>query len=85
MTILLVDDHDLLRENIAEFLRSIGYDVIEAKNGKEALQIVKQAVVPIEVVVSDLDMPEIDGITMWGQMKPMVPPSCKVIFIFRKP
>ena len=60
--ILLVDDNEINREIAIEILTSEGFDVVEAENGKEAVEIVKNAK-PNEfaVVLMDVQMPIMDG------------------------
>ena len=60
--ILLVDDNEINREIAIEILTSEGFDVVEAENGKEAVEIVKNAK-PDEfaVVLMDVQMPIMDG------------------------
>ncbi len=55
-TALLVDDEDFVRLAAAEMLIDLGYDVLEARSGEEALQILDSGVA-IEVIVSDHLMP----------------------------
>jgi CheY-like chemotaxis protein len=57
--VLLVDDHDDIREMLAELLSFAGFETAEAKTGKEAL--VKARELRPDVVVTDLRLPEIDG------------------------
>ncbi|GAB6886819.1 response regulator [Desulfothermus okinawensis JCM 13304] len=61
--ILVVDDEESLREICREALVEHGYDVIEAKNGKEAAQLLKDDK-DIDIVLSDLNMPEMDGMAL---------------------
>lgn len=58
-TILLVEDEILLREGIQEILEASGYRVIGAADGAEALEWLDQ--VPVTLVISDLVMPNMDG------------------------
>lgn len=58
-TILLVEDEILLREGIQEILEANGYRVIGAADGAEALEWLDQ--VPVTLVISDLVMPNMDG------------------------
>lgn len=60
--ILIVEDHDFQRRTLARMLRNIGItNILEAANGCEALEIIRSAPRPPEIVLSDLDMPEMDG------------------------
>lgn len=64
--ILLVDDEDDLREFIAEDLQD-KYNVYEADNGKEALRVLHER--NIQLVITDLMMPIMDGITLCKEIK----------------
>ena len=59
LCLLLVDDEELALEGIQEYLSRQGHQVITARNGKEAL--LQFAALPIDVVVTDLRMPVMDG------------------------
>lgn len=56
MRILCVDDDDLVLSVIADLLRSLGHEVVEANDGEVAAQAIK-AVPPIDVLVTDIHMP----------------------------
>jgi len=58
--ILLVEDEAELRSANAEFLTSIGYSVICASSGPEALKLAREAG-PIDLVISDVVMPKMNG------------------------
>jgi two-component system chemotaxis sensor kinase CheA len=62
-TVLVVEDSFIVRELQRSILESAGYRVETAKNGSEALMRL-DADQSIELVVSDVDMPEMDGITL---------------------
>ena len=59
MTILLADDNAPSRELMREILEPCGYDVAEAANGREALDLIRNS--PPDVVLLDLQMPVMDG------------------------
>ena len=63
-TILLVEDEEGLRSLNARGLRSRGYSVIEASNGIEALEALEEKNGAVDLVVSDVVMPEMDGPTL---------------------
>ena len=73
--ILLVDDDIGKLETRAELLRDFGYDCITARNGVEAVEIVKE--VRPTVVLTDLVMPEKDGIEVLKETK-RIDPNIKV-------
>ena len=57
--LLVIDDHDDIRENIAEILALAGYDVITAPNGKKGVEAALRE--RPELVICDIMMPELDG------------------------
>jgi len=79
-TILLVEDEDGLRSLNARGLRSRGYSVIEAANGVEAIEALAEKDGAVDLVVSDVVMPEMDGPTMLKEMRAKNP-SVKIIFV----
>jgi two-component system cell cycle sensor histidine kinase/response regulator CckA len=79
-TILLVEDEDGLRSLNARGLRSRGYSVIEAANGVEALEVMEEKNGAVDLVVSDVVMPEMDGPTMLKEMRGRNP-NIKIIFV----
>lgn len=60
--VLLVDDCDDIREMMSEFLHGEGFDVLEASNGLQALQVLAGAKVHVDLVMLDLAMPVMDGL-----------------------
>jgi two-component system cell cycle sensor histidine kinase/response regulator CckA len=79
-TILLVEDEDGLRSLNARGLRSRGYSVIEASNGIEAMEALEQKNGAVDLVVSDVVMPEMDGPTLLRAMRARNP-NLKIIFV----
>jgi len=65
--ILAVDDSPSMRQMVGQTLRAAGYDVIEAADGVEALELAKGRVV--DVVITDVNMPNMDGITLVAQLR----------------
>jgi CheY-like chemotaxis protein len=63
-TILLVDDEAAVREVLARGLRENGYRLIEASSGSEALEILGRSADDIDLVVTDVAMPEMSGIEL---------------------
>jgi len=60
LTILLVDDEDIVRTGTAEMIRDLGHDVLEAGGGPEALSLLADGAEP-DIVVTDYKMPRMDG------------------------
>jgi len=67
--ILVVDDSPTLRRLAANTLRAAGYDVIEAEHGQEGLERLQQEVSEIHAVVTDLNMPVMDGLTLTERVR----------------
>lgn len=65
--ILVVDDAQTIRESLRDLLVSSGFDVVEAENGEQGLEML--AAHTVDLVISDLNMPGMDGVTMCGHMK----------------
>ena len=61
-TILTVDDTASMRQMISFTLNSAGHEVIQACDGKEALQLLQGR--KIDLVIADVNMPNMDGITL---------------------
>jgi two-component system chemotaxis response regulator CheY len=66
-TILVVDDSSSLRQVVAIALKSAGYEVIEACDGKDALT--KLNGTKVHLIISDVNMPNMDGITLVKEVK----------------
>ncbi|MEP7076186.1 MAG: response regulator, partial [Acidobacteriota bacterium] len=60
-TILLVDDEDAVRRLTAEILRMAGYEVFEASSGMMALEIARSYNEPIDLLLTDFSMPQLNG------------------------
>jgi two-component system cell cycle sensor histidine kinase/response regulator CckA len=79
-TILLVEDETAVRAFGARALTSRGYTVLEAGSGVEALQVLEDTKAQIDLIVSDVVMPEMDGPTMLGELRKRGI-TAKVIFV----
>ena len=79
-TILLVEDEEAVRAFGARALATRGYTVLEAASGLEALEVVERNPGKIDLVVSDVVMPEMDGPTMFGELRKRGV-MAKVIFV----
>lgn len=66
-TILVVDDSASIRQVVGITLKSAGYDVIEACDGKDALG--KLTGQKVHLMISDVNMPNMDGITFVKEVK----------------
>jgi len=60
--ILVADDDDASRAFLARGLRSVGYDVVLAGDGREAVALVERS--PVDAIVTDISMPQMTGIQL---------------------
>ena len=79
-TIMLVEDEDAVRVFSARALRNKGYQVLEAKNGEAALQQIGTDGSRIDLLITDVVMPQMDGPTLARHVRQMRP-EMRVIFI----
>ena len=79
-TVLLVEDEDAVRMGGMRALTSRGYIVHEASSGVEALEVYHALEGKIDIVVSDVVMPEMDGPTLLGELRKLRP-DIKFIFV----
>ncbi|MGI9352727.1 MAG: cell cycle histidine kinase CckA [Rhizobiaceae bacterium] len=79
-TILLVEDEDAVRAFGSRALISRGYEVHEASSGVEALEVMEDFGDEIDLVVSDVVMPEMDGPTLLRELR-KTHPDLKFIFV----
>jgi len=78
--VLLVEDEEAVRKFAARALASRGYQVLEAASGREAIDIVQKTQDPIDLVVSDVVMPEMDGPSLMRELR-KGDPDLKIIFV----
>ena len=60
-TILLVEDEDVVRGLTRKILMQAGYNVLDAKSGEEAIRLCRAHAGPIDLLLTDVVMPEISG------------------------
>jgi len=78
--ILLVDDEESVRAFSAKALRATGYEVFEADGGEEALEVLEDQNFKIDLMISDVAMPEMDGPSLLKHVRQEMP-HLKVIFV----
>jgi len=78
-TILLADDHEGLRQSAQEMLRELGYHVIPAASGREAVDLFRFNADAIKLLVLDVMMPELDGPHAYEQIAALRP-DVRVVF-----
>jgi two-component system cell cycle sensor histidine kinase/response regulator CckA len=79
-TILLVENEEPLREIAKQFLRSSGYEVLEAGNGKAALRIARAFGGPIHLLLTDVHMPGMGGKQLAKEFASLRP-AAKVLYM----
>ncbi|TIS90633.1 MAG: response regulator, partial [Mesorhizobium sp.] len=79
-TVLLVEDEDAVRMGGMRALTSRGYTVHEASSGVEALEVFEALGGKVDIVVSDVVMPEMDGPTLLGELRKRQP-DIKFVFV----
>jgi DNA-binding NtrC family response regulator len=75
--LLIVDDEDIVRESLCDWLSSIGYKVLTAKSGDEALRIIKQK--KVKIMIADLIMPGMNGIELMKKARTIISTISTVI------
>ena len=78
-TVLLAEDQSSIRAVLREFLESEGYKVLEARNGTEALEIAKHCTGSIDVLVTDVIMPQLRGIELAKRLTEIYPSICVIL------
>ncbi len=78
--VLLVEDEDVVRSFAVRALSRQGYEVLEAGTGVEAIEVMERESHRVDIVVSDVIMPEMDGPTLLKELR-KTNPSLKFIFV----
>lgn len=76
-TILIAEDETVLRESLAELLTEEGYEVLQADHGKAAYAVVLER--PVDLVLSDVRMPEMDGMTLLSHLQKIAPQTPVIV------
>ncbi len=75
-TILVADDDEMVRETLADLLEADHFQVLQAADAAQALMILRAPDPPVDLLVTDLSMPGVDGIALIErarQIKPDLP------------
>jgi DNA-binding NtrC family response regulator len=75
--ILVVDDEQIIRESLSFILKKEGYNVEEAANGLDALA--KHETNPFDIIITDIEMPEMKGVELLKQIRQRTPQVLVVI------
>jgi CheY-like chemotaxis protein len=79
-TLLLVEDEAAVRQAAGEFLTLSGYNVLEAKNGTDALRVARDYLATIDLMITDVVMPHLGGPGLAEQLA-IERPSMKALFV----
>ena len=79
-TILVVDDEKMVRTSTVRLLERLGYQVIQAENGKEAVQVYQEQPDKISLVLLDMAMPVMDGPETYRRLKQINPAIRALLF-----
>jgi PAS domain S-box-containing protein len=79
-TLLVVEDSEALRESMSEFLRTLGYTVLEAGTGNEALSVIADVNGAIHLVLTDVVMPGMGGREL-SEILRTIHPELKLIYM----
>ncbi|MGA3240107.1 MAG: response regulator [Bryobacteraceae bacterium] len=66
---LVVDDSKAVRMILAKTLKELGFEVREAANGREALEVIEVEKTAVTLVLADWNMPEIDGLELLKRLR----------------
>lgn len=83
-TILVVDDEREVVDLLAKVLRQLGYDVLEVHSPSDAVSVCVAASRPIDLVLSDVDMPGLNGIQLAQNLRG-IQPHIKFVFMSGNP
>jgi len=76
--ILIIDDDQKLLDIMRRWLEGLGYDVIEALNGRIAIDLQRRT--PADLIITDIFMPEKEGLELIMELQQEFP-QCKIIVI----
>jgi len=79
-TILVVDDEAQVLEFVVTVLEKAGYNVVTAASGKEAVELAGKADTPLDLLLTDVIMPKINGVEAYEQIREKTP-GIKVLFM----
>jgi signal transduction histidine kinase len=72
-TILLVDDDQMVLKMLKSYLISQNYQVVCASSGRKALNLIEQQQPPVDLLITDIRMPEMDGVQLLEAVRQLLP------------
>ncbi len=82
LNILYVEDEPLTQQNLSKILKSISNDVLIANDGETGLELLKKNQHKIDLVITDINLPKLNGLEMVEQIKKVANPQIIVITAF---
>ncbi|HEX7522838.1 MAG TPA: response regulator [Candidatus Deferrimicrobium sp.] len=79
-TVLLVEDSDVVRDVIAKMLEGGGLSVLQASGGEEALALARRGDAPIDLLLTDIVMPEMSGVELADRLE-QEHPAMRILFM----
>jgi len=68
-TVLVVEDNDMNMQLVEYLLEEGGYNIVKAASGEEALSITRDAAAPLDLILMDIHLPGMDGLSVVREMK----------------
>ncbi|MDH5297675.1 MAG: response regulator [Desulfobulbaceae bacterium] len=78
-TILLIDDDEMVQSVTRELLTLLGYAVLSADNGQQALRTARAEAAVIDLVLLDLSLPDMSGFDLLPQLRQILRPQAKIV------
>jgi len=78
-TILLIDDDEMVQNVTSELLTLLGYDVLTADNGEQAIAKAKTSTDIIDLVLLDLSLPDMNGFELLPLLRGILRPPTKIV------
>jgi len=79
-TVLLAEDSDVVRDVIARMLEDAGFAVLPASGGEEALALARRGNAPIDLLLTDIVMPEMSGVELADRLE-RERPDMRILFM----
>jgi len=67
-TVLVVEDNDMNMQLVEYLLEEGGYNIVKAASGEEALSITRDAAAPLDLILMDIHLPGMDGLSVVREM-----------------
>src|SRR5580765_2536320 len=83
-TVLVVEDEEALRQLVVMLLQNKGHDVLQACNGLEGLMVYSSYRARLDLVLTDIDMPQMNGLLLATRIRAL-DPSRKILFMSGRP